>query len=275
MSDPVIIGDCTLYCADCLDVLPTLGKVDAVVTDPPYNFSTSSAGTKHNFWGDAVNSAFWFSAMFKAYLSTIGSARPGVIWQFLNWKTFVPLQKAAWDAGLKFDSILVWDKEWIGPGGDVGLRPSYELVALVTVNGAKLPNRGLPDIWRVQWASQRPNGHPAEKPVDLIKRLVQETPGAVFLDPFMGSGTTGVACVKLGRKFIGVEIDRRYFDFACRRIEDAYGQGDMFRPAPEAKPQQTELAWSGLSLPDARANAEGCNADAIAALRAEHERDGS
>jgi DNA modification methylase len=224
----------TLYLGDCREVLPTLGKVDAVVTDPPYNFSTSSSGTKHSFWGDAVNSAFWFSAMFESFVTAIGPGREGIIWQFLNWKTFIPLQKAAWDAGLKFDSLLVWDKEWIGPGGSVGLRPSYELVALIAVGDATLANRGLPDIWRHQWASQRPHGHPAEKPIGLMEKIIRETPGHTVLDPFMGSGTTGAAAVKLRRGFIGIEIDEKYFDIACRRIDGAARTPDLFieRPAP-------------------------------------------
>jgi DNA modification methylase len=240
LSREEIIGDCRLILGDCLEILPTLGKVDAVVTDPPYNFSTSSSGVKHNFWGDAVNSAFWFSAVFAAYVKAIGPTRDGIIWQFLNWKTFIPLQKAVWEAGLKFDSLMVWDKEWIGPGGNVGLRPSYELVALIAVNDAKLANRGLPDIWRSQWASQRPHGHPAEKPLDLISRIVKETPGDLVLDPFMGSGTTGAACAGIGRAFVGVEIDPGFFDIACRRIEEAYRQPRLFAE-PKPKPIQEAL----------------------------------
>ena len=234
------IGDCTLYLGDCLEIMPTLDKVDAVVTDPPYNFSTSSAGSKHNFWGDAVNSAFFFSAVFNQFHKTIGLTNKGYIWQFLNWKTFIPLQKAVWDAGLKFDSLLVWDKEWIGPGGSLGLRPSYELIAFISVNDAALPNRGLNDIWRHQWASQRPHGHPAEKPEGLLREIVRETPAETILDPFMGSGTTGVACAKLGRKFIGIEIEPKYFDIACKRIEEAYKQPDFFVPQPE-KPTQERM----------------------------------
>lgn len=226
------IGAATLYLGDALEIMSDIRGVDAVMTDPPYNFSTSSSGTKHNFWGDAVNSAYWFSAVFSGYLKTIGPARDGIIWQFLNWKTFIPLQKAAWDAGLKFDSLLVWDKENLGTGGMVGLRPSYELVALIAVNDGKIPNRGLPDIWRCQWASHRPTGHPAEKPLPLMSRLVAETPAQTILDPFMGSGTTGAAAVASSRKFIGIEMDEGFFDVACRRIEEAQRQGDLFvKPA--------------------------------------------
>jgi DNA modification methylase len=78
-------------------------------------------------------------------------------------------------------------------------------------------------------------GHPATKPTRLMMRLVEKMPAGVVLDPFMGSGTTGVACVNLGRRFIGIEIDRTYFDTACRRIEVAYRQPDLFakRPSPQ------------------------------------------
>lgn len=220
------IGRATLYLGDCRDILPTLGKVDAVVTDPPYNFSTASSGGKHALWADAVNSAFWFSEIFRLCRQRLQGH--GAIWWFLNWKTFIPLQKAVWDADLKFDSLLVWDKEWIGPGGVVGLRPSYELVAFIAEGEFKLPNRGLPDIWRSKWSSQRESGHPAEKPVHLMRKIIDETPAPVVLDPFMGSGTTGVAAVQAQRDFVGIEMDERYFDIACRRVEDAQRQKDLF-----------------------------------------------
>jgi site-specific DNA-methyltransferase (adenine-specific) len=236
-----VIGDCTLYLGESLEIMPHIRGVDIVLTDPPYNFSTASAGGKLNLWGDAVNSSFWFSAVFGAYVNAIGPTRSGIIWQFLNWKTFIPLQKAVWDAGLKFDSLMVWDKQWIGPGGSVGLRPSYELVALIAVGDASLVNRGLPDIWRCQWASQRPSGHPAEKPVDLFERIVKESPGNIVMDPFMGSGTAGVAAVKAGRKFIGIEIDEKWFDVACERIADATSRPDMFIERHAAATQEALL----------------------------------
>lgn len=240
MSAPrreVLAEGVELWLGDALEVMTLVRGVDLICTDPPYNFSTSSAGVKMNFWGDAVNSAYWFSAVYRGYLETIGAGRPAVIWQFLNWKTFIPLQKAVWDAGLKFDSMLIWDKEWIGPGGEIGLRPSYEMIAFSSVAGAAIPNRGLPDIWRCKWASARPSGHPAEKPEQLMKQLILASPGKVVCDPFMGSGTTGCAAVRNGRHFIGVEIDERYFDIACRRISEALRQPDLFveQPKPVAK----------------------------------------
>ena len=233
------IGGQRLILGDSLEVIPHVSRADAVIMDPPYNFSTASSGNKHHYWADAVNSAFWFAQVLRLCDERLAQAG-GAIWQFLNWKTFIPAQKAAWDAGLKFDSLLVWDKEWIGPGGPVGLRPSYELVAFMAKGDFRIPNRGLPDIWRHKWSSQRESGHPAEKPLSLLEELVRQTPAQTILDPFMGSGTTLVACQRLGRMGTGIEIDPDYFDVACRRVDEATRQPDLFVATPEA-PKQEEL----------------------------------
>jgi DNA modification methylase len=228
-----VIGDCELHLGDCLEILPTLGKVDAVVTDPPYNFSTSQNGTKHELWADAVNSAFWFAEVLKKEIDLF-DAHGGTIWQFLNWKTSISLQKAAFDSGLKISSLLVWDKALLGLETK-GLRPCYELCALILTGEARICNRSLADIWRVPWRSERAN-HPAEKPLELLKKIVMETTGGVILDPFMGSGTTGVACVQLGKRFIGIEINEKYFNIACKRIKEAYKQNEsLFSPAPNPR----------------------------------------
>jgi site-specific DNA-methyltransferase (adenine-specific) len=151
----------------------------------------------------------------------------GTIWHFLNWKTFISLQKAVFDADLKFNSLLVWDKKLMGPGS-CGLRPCYELCALILTGEAKIKNRSLTDLWCFPWKSNRPN-HPAEKPVGLIQKIVSETEGNIILDPFMGSGTTGVACAELGRQFIGIEINENYFYIACKRIEQAVLENSLWQ----------------------------------------------
>lgn len=235
------IGDCRLILGDCLEVMPGLGKVDAVVTDPPYNFSTASSGGKHNLWADAVNSSFWFAEVIRQAKARLHGH--GCIWQFLNWKTFIPLQKACWESGLKFDSLLIWDKETLGTGGIVGLRPSYEIVAFMAEGEFALPNRGLSDIWRHKWSSRRESGHPAEKPVSLLLEIVTQTPSETILDPFMGSGTTLVACSRLARKGIGIELDPHYFQIACERVHAAYAQPDMFvEPVKQPQAEQVALA---------------------------------
>jgi DNA modification methylase len=80
---------------------------------------------------------------------------------------------------------------------------------------------------QVSWESKG-RQHPHQKPVTLIESLLAKLPDKTILDPFMGSGTTGVACANLGRKFIGIEIERKYFDIACERIAAAYAQGRLF-----------------------------------------------
>lgn len=231
---PVIIGNAELYLGDCLEILPTLGKVDAVITDPPYGINTKSDGMgKLSPWADLCNAAFWYAEwqrQCRALLEGRFKDGSGCMWSFLNWRSLVTFQKAAMDQGWSIESLLVWDKEWIGPGGTRGLRPSYELCALYVVGDFSIEDRGLPDIQRWKWSSIKPNGHPAEKPLEGLEWLVKHSSGmgGTVIDPFMGSGTSGAACANLGRKFIGIEIEPKYFDIACERIENAQRQGRLF-----------------------------------------------
>lgn len=213
-----------IICGDCLDVMRGLpdGCVDAVVTDPPYGINTKSDGTgKLSPWGDLCNSAFWYAAWIQECRRVL--KEDGCLWSFLNWRSMVTFQKASCDIGWPIESLLVWDKEWIGPGGNRGLRPSYELVALWCMNGFGIKDRGIPDIKRSKWSSIKPHGHPAEKPQPLVSWLVaiSTLPDAVILDPFLGSGTTAVACVETGRHYIGIELEEKYCEIARRRVAEA------------------------------------------------------
>ena len=137
---------------------------------------------------------------------------------FNSWRSFPVLARSAYEARWPITSLMVWDKQWIGPGGHKGLRPSYEVVALFAQDAFQIKDRGLPDIWREQWASQRPNGHPAEKPVGLLRRIIRESGGGVTLDPFCGSGSTLEAAKAEGFDAIGIEIEERYCEIAARRL---------------------------------------------------------
>lgn len=194
-------------------------SVDLIVTDPPYGINTKSTGAgKLNPWADLTNSAYWYTAWF---LEAKRILKPtGAMWACLNWRSMVTFQKASCDSMWPITSLLVWDKCWIGPGGSAGLRPSYELVALFAMPDFRIPNRGLADIQKFKWSSRKPNGHPAEKPVDLMKFLIEEScsEGDLVMDPFMGSGTTGEAAISLGRRFEGVELDPAWVDVASTRI---------------------------------------------------------
>jgi DNA modification methylase len=216
-----------MWCGDCLELLPEFeaGAVDAVVTDPPYMIGAKSDGNgKINPWSDWTNAAVFMRAW-------MGECRrvSSAMWSCMNWRSVVTFQKASCDLSWPIESLLVWNKEWIGPGGTSGLRPSYELVAL-WCNGRTVADRGLADIQSFPWCSFKPNGHPAEKPVDLLSWCIDSVKAYTVLDPFMGSGTTGVACVKTGRKFYGIEKEPKYFEIAVNRIERAFEDQGLFVP---------------------------------------------
>jgi DNA modification methylase len=221
-----IIGPCTLYQGDCFEVLPQLSGIDAVITDPPYIFGLGSLpGGKSSGFGDVMNQSLFFTEILRKCKSALRD--DSCIWMFLNWRGLPVLMKGVSDFGTKIESLLVWDKECLGPGSLTGLRPSYEVCAFIPFGDFALPNRSLPDIWRCKRPGIKPTGHPAEKPPALIERLVKETPGEVICDPFMGSGTAGVAAMKQGRGFIGIETEPGWFDSACERIRRAYAQGTL------------------------------------------------
>ncbi len=215
------IGDATLYLGDCLEILPTLGQVDAMVTDPPYGIAGKWKGgfnEKHG-WGKAkIESALrnkWDESPLdrRALDILLAAAGQQIIWGG-NYFDLPPSR--CW---------LIWNKPERG----------------FTLAEAEMAWTNRDNVVRVFDAPRsEPNRlHPTQKPVALMSWCITKTTGAV-LDPFMGSGTTGVACAKLGRKFIGIEIEEKYFDIACRRIEDAYKQPDMFIEPP-AKPKQEAL----------------------------------
>lgn len=210
----------TIYHGDCREVLPEISGISLVVTDPPYVFGLASTAQegKAGGWGDLMNNAMLYAWLLVEFRRVLQNQR-GAAWIFNSWRSFPVLARASYDARWPIESLLVWDKQWIGPGGQRGLRPSYELVALYACEGFALANRGLPDIWRSQYSSHKPTGHPAEKPVDLVRRMVQESGGDLVLDPFMGSGTTLRAAKDLDRRAIGIEIEERYCDVAARRLE--------------------------------------------------------
>lgn len=233
MSAPekVVIGNAELWLGDCLELMPH--AIDAMsaracVTDPPYGINTKSDGSgKLNPWADVCNSAYWYAEWFRVARSRLAS--DGCMWTCLNWRSLPTFQKASCDAGWPIESLMVWDKKWIGPGGQKGLRPSYELVALFAGQDFRIDNRGLPDVQAFKWSSMKPHGHPAEKPLALMDFIIQNSTrgGDLVFDPFMGSGTTGEAAVLAGRCFVGFEHDRRWFDVACERLEAVQRQGDL------------------------------------------------
>ena len=217
-----IIGDATLYLGDCLEILPDLDPVDAVVADPPYGIGLKSNGLRFKnarpIEGDQNNE------MIDRLISWCAPEMPFAM--FFSPYNFIPYP---------WRSVLIWDKgEHVGGGGDPKKcwKRDYECIGVA--NNPALKKRDS-SVLRIPGLLKPLSGHPAEKPISIIAYFVERLtlPGGVVLDPFMGSGTTGVACMELGRKFIGIEINEKYFDIACRRIDPAERQGKLFNSENE------------------------------------------
>ncbi len=228
-----IIGDCTLYLGDCREILPTLGNVDAVVTDPPYEFVPMGGGIggRRQVYKDIYRADLHLGFNPDMLLGVSDS-----ITVFCAKAQFSDMLKFAETNGFRWN-LTTFNKTNPTPLCGANYLPDAEYIFHFWKN-CRLGG-GYHDKSRfyVSPASGDSTLHPTIKPVGLMEKLVRvsiDKEGAVTLDPFMGSGTTGVACVKLGRKFIGIELEPRYFDIACRRIEQAYAQPDMFvQPTPK------------------------------------------
>ncbi len=214
-----VIGDCRLILGDCRDILPTLGPVDAVVTDPPYGIGMDGGKV-----GKSEYEQLDWDSEAPDLSAILALGCQCVIWG----GNYFPLPpSAAW---------LVWDKETAG----VTTFADCE-VAWTNLKGAMRLKRHL---WSGPYQKVREKRfHPTQKPVDVMIWAVEKTSGTV-LDPFMGSGTTGVACALTDRAFIGIEREPSYFDIACRRIEEAYKQPRLFAE-PVAKPTQPDIFAEG------------------------------
>lgn len=212
-------GGITIYHGDCREILPQMESARLIVTDPPYIFGIASTGQegKAGGWGDLMNSSIWYES-WMTEAKRLTENKQGAAWIFNSWRSFPVLARAAYGARWPIESLMVWDKEWIGPSGMKGLRPSYELAALFVHDQFAIANRGLPDIWRSKWSSHKPNGHPAEKPVALLRRIIGESGGGRVIDPFCGSGSTLVAAKIEGCQAVGIEIEERYCEIAAKRL---------------------------------------------------------
>lgn len=203
MNRVEVIGAATLYLGDCRDILPTLPSVDAVITDPPYGISankqTLGKGKKEfdrgGGWDDEVPDVRWIAK----------HARWFCVWGGNYFADQLP----------PTNDILVWHK--LNDGR------SFSECEFAWTNSGKQSR-----IKSHHWSGEEKE-HPTQKPLPVMAWCMAVFPDAqMILDPYMGSGTTGVAAMLAGRSFIGIERESRYFDIACRRIEDAQRQGRMF-----------------------------------------------
>ena len=241
----VVIGDCVLYQADCMAVLPTLEKVDCVITDPPYEAEAHTKGrrllgTQKDGSRTVEYGALDFDAMTEDVrlqsTALAGSICSGWMLTFCQAEAVAKWRDAHEAAGAKYKRAMVWLKP-DGAPQFTGDRPGmgYEsIVASWCGLGRSVWNGGGRHgvFNHAQRDNNEPKQHMTQKPLALMRELVTLFSGRTdtILDPFAGSGTTGVAAVQLGRKFTGIERDAGYFAIACKRIEQAYAQGQLFEP---------------------------------------------
>lgn len=234
--EEILADGVRLILGDCREVLPTLEDIDAVVSDPPYGI-----GYRHSGGGGQSSTLNGGAIPNRATEAIIGDDCP-----------FDPSQLLRWPACLfgadhfchrlpETGSFHVWDKHC-----GTGVRDSFSDAEFIwTSRPGK--TRIVRHLWKGVLRDSENNGdrraHPSQKPIAVMKWCIQTfSSGETILDPFMGSGTTGVAAVQLGRKFTGIEIDPKYFEVACRRIRAALDAPDMFveKPRPLVQSEMLE-----------------------------------
>lgn len=242
------IGDATLYLGDCLKIMPTLGDLDVVVTDAPYKVTSGGFGDLEGGFGGWIKDSYdnkgsivqcdldWID-----WLKILPAClRPDAhVYLFTNDRNLPIAWDAAEKSGFKFHRLLTWDKRAALPNR--WYQQTCEFVLFMRQGKAFMIND--PSSKALQSIFQRDDSpHPTEKPVPLCRLYIENSTSRAqtVFDPFMGSGTTGVAAVQCGRKFVGIEIDPTFFQIACERIDRAYKQADLF-VSPPAKPVQTTM----------------------------------
>ena len=218
------IGDATLYLGDCLEILPTLPKVDAVVTDPPYGIGFAAQPTKWQRMAGKVAET-WDNNTVGRLPELLAFGRVQVVWGG-NYYALSPSR--GW-------------LSWYKPDAP----PSMASIELAWTN----VNQNARQIsCSISQTNAERAGHPTQKPVKVMRWCIEQVGNPqTILDPFMGSGTTGVACAQLGRKFIGIEICEQYFNIAVERITNAYRQRTLFdEQANNQKPEQLSFMREGV-----------------------------
>jgi site-specific DNA-methyltransferase (adenine-specific) len=240
-----------LYLGDCREILPTLGKVDAVISDPPYEADAHRKDRKITGRNrGTIATAFTFSEIDPIrdeIAARMVEASNGWVLTFCMAEGVAPWRDAFEAAGAKYKRAMVWIKpdampQFNGQGPAAG----FESITAVWCGSgySRWNGGGRPGTFYHNKNTGGKHEHETQKPVPLMSELVQlfSNRGELVCDPFMGSGTTGIAAVKLGRRFCGVEINDAYFDLACRRVQSALDAPDMFVEAPKpAKQEALEL----------------------------------
>ena len=216
------IGAATLYLGDALEIVPALTGICAVLSDPPYGIGYASGHATDQLWTGGRTIANDENTSVRDAVLALLPDFPMLAFGSLR-RPLPPGTK----------QVLTWDK---GPAlgmGDLSLpwKPSTEEIYVLGKGFVGTRDKGAV-IYHPPVQSMAKNGrvHPNEKPVGLLRILLQSMPEGTVCDPFMGSGSTGVACMEEQRPFVGVELVPAYFDIACKRVDAAQRQGNLFAP---------------------------------------------
>ena len=246
MAEPVVIGVATLYLGDCLEILPTLGRVDHVICDPPFDQEAHTPARRARSGGLHKNMPLDFAPLDRAtregVCAHVAAICSGWFIAFCQTEQVAGWRDSIEAAGVRYKTPMVWIKPDAVPKLN-GQGPAIGYESIVTAwcgaGYARWNGGGKRGVFtHLTNGPDRTHTHMTEKPVGLMGELIAlfTNYDTLVCDPFMGSGTTGVACVKLGRRFVGIEIDPLHFATACKRIEDAYRQPRLFaEPAPRPK----------------------------------------
>lgn len=234
------IGKATLYLGDCREVLPLIDKIGSVITDPPYSSGarTDSERQVRGAMLRETEDADWFShdAMttwgFTWFVRSVFSdlrqrlVQGAHVYVFIDWRQTPNVYGMLEACGYRVNHCLVWAKLHFGMGAY--WRNQHENIVFAS-NGMpnEMRDHGKGSVLTFTNVSPSARVHPTEKPVDLLADIIDAIPGDDVFDPFMGSGSTGVAAIKRGRGFVGCEINPSHFETACRRIEKAANSPDM------------------------------------------------
>ncbi|MDH4746658.1 site-specific DNA-methyltransferase [Sphingomonas sp. CBMAI 2297] len=242
-----VIGNATLYLGDALTVMAGIEplKAAALIGDPPYCSGGFSEAAKRQAKGQGLRSETlreieWFggdnmttaglqwllrgvAVLFKQHADSQGAT----VTLFCDWRMIAMLAPAIESAGLRWQAMPVWDKQALGLG--TGFRAQHECMLHFAIATPEYHSARFGNVIRSPRASATTREHPTEKPLQLMRSLVevQTAPGELILDPFMGGGSTGVAALDLDRRFVGIEHDPVHFETACRRIEEASRQSRL------------------------------------------------
>ena len=241
MSSPirkeVVVGDCTLYLGDAMDILPSLSRADLIVSDVPYALTTGGVSkssktmsgifASHNYANDGqlIMATVPFPEMMQALYSALVDDADCYV--MANDKNVHPIMDAAFAAGFKLHNLLAWDK--VTPTANRWYMKNLEFTLYLWKGRARTINDPS-SKQLLRGGIDKLCGHPTEKPVYLMAEYIRNSSqkGETVLDPFMGSGSTAVAAMNLGRKFVGIEIHEPFFDMAVGRVQAAFSRPDMF-----------------------------------------------